>query len=99
MAAPAASTQNDAKIDSANQISQAPTIEHQEKRPPVVKTDSYLDDEHVNLGWRSWMVVFVTCFASVLTQYLSNMDTNCTGAIEMEHKYLLSPPRVPWLPS
>ncbi|MCJ1296446.1 hypothetical protein MMC34_008012 [Xylographa carneopallida] len=30
---------------------------------PVVRIDSYLDDEHINLSWRSWMVVFVTCFA------------------------------------
>lgn len=24
---------------------------------PVVKLDSYRDDHHVNLTWRSWMVV------------------------------------------
>ncbi|RDL37386.1 MFS general substrate transporter [Venustampulla echinocandica] len=30
---------------------------------PVVKLDSYRDDNHINLTWRSWMVVFVTCFA------------------------------------
>jgi len=29
----------------------------------VVKVDSYRDDHHINLTWRSWMVVFVTCFA------------------------------------
>jgi hypothetical protein len=23
----------------------------------------YQDAEHIRLGWRSWMVVFVTCFA------------------------------------
>ena len=31
--------------------------------PQVVRVDSYLDDEHVRLGWRSWVVVFITCFA------------------------------------
>ncbi|KAH6720066.1 major facilitator superfamily domain-containing protein [Leptodontidium sp. MPI-SDFR-AT-0119] len=30
---------------------------------PVIKVDSYRDDHHINLTWRSWMVVFVTCFA------------------------------------
>ncbi|KAG4420797.1 hypothetical protein IFR04_006077 [Cadophora malorum] len=30
---------------------------------PVVKVDSYRDNHHINLTWRSWMVVFVTCFA------------------------------------
>jgi hypothetical protein len=31
--------------------------------PPIIKLDSYKDDEHIRLTWRSWMVVFVTCFA------------------------------------
>lgn len=22
-----------------------------------------VDDEHISLGWRSWLVVFMTCFA------------------------------------
>jgi hypothetical protein len=66
MATSAASIPDDTKIDSVNQISKAAIIEHDEQRPPIVKVNSYLDDEHVNLGWRSWMVVFVTCFASVL---------------------------------
>lgn len=32
---------------------------------PVHKTiDPALDDDyHINLSWRSWVVVFVTCFA------------------------------------
>jgi hypothetical protein len=66
MATSAASIPDDTKVDSVNQISQATIIEHDEQRPPIVNANSYLDDEHVNLGWRSWMVVFVTCFASVL---------------------------------
>lgn len=24
---------------------------------PVIKVDSYKDDHHINLTWRSWMVV------------------------------------------
>ncbi len=24
---------------------------------PIVKVDSYRDDRHINLTWRSWMVV------------------------------------------
>ena len=66
MATAAASLPNDTKIDSINQISQSPIVEHDEKGPPIVQVDSYLDDEHVKLGWRSWMAVFVTCFALVL---------------------------------
>jgi len=30
---------------------------------PIIRTDSYLQDDNIKLGWRSWMVVFVTCFA------------------------------------
>lgn len=30
---------------------------------PIIRLDSYRDDRHINLTWRSWMVVFVTCFA------------------------------------
>ncbi|KAG0646930.1 Core trichothecene cluster (CTC) 12 [Hyphodiscus hymeniophilus] len=29
----------------------------------IIRLDSYKDDRHINLTWRSWMVVFVTCFA------------------------------------
>ena len=51
------------KADSINHVSRIPTTE--ERPLPVVRVDSYLDDEHVKLGWRSWLVVFVTCFAFV----------------------------------
>ena len=39
-------------------------IEHQVP-PPLQRIDSHLDETRVKLGWRSWMVVFVTCFACV----------------------------------
>jgi hypothetical protein len=29
----------------------------------LARTDAYLDDRHVDLGWRTWLVVFVTMFA------------------------------------
>jgi hypothetical protein len=29
---------------------------------PVVKVDSYKDDHHINLTWRSWMVVLYVYF-------------------------------------
>jgi hypothetical protein len=24
------------------------------------------DDEHVNIGWKTWMIVFITCFGYVI---------------------------------
>ncbi|KAJ7826652.1 major facilitator superfamily domain-containing protein [Mycena leptocephala] len=30
---------------------------------PMLRTDSFLDDNHVMLTWRSWLVVFISCFA------------------------------------
>jgi hypothetical protein len=30
---------------------------------PMEHIHDYEDAEHIRLGWRSWMVVFVTCFA------------------------------------
>lgn len=30
---------------------------------PIEHVQDYQNAEHVNLSWRSWMVVFVTCFA------------------------------------
>lgn len=34
-------------------------IQHMENTGmrPIIRMDSYLDDRHINLGWRSWMVV------------------------------------------
>lgn len=29
----------------------------------IVRTNSYLEENNVRLGWRSWVVVFVTCYA------------------------------------
>ena len=28
----------------------------------IARTDSYLDETHVPLGWRSWLVVLITLF-------------------------------------
>ena len=28
----------------------------------IARTDEYLDERHVPLGWRSWMVVLITLF-------------------------------------
>ena len=30
---------------------------------PMEHMHDYEDVEHIRLGWRSWMVVFITCFA------------------------------------
>ena len=30
---------------------------------PMEHLQEYQEAEHINLSWRSWMVVFVTCFA------------------------------------
>ena len=39
------------------------TIEHvKEVNAAIARTDSHLDDTHVDLGWRSWLVVLVTMF-------------------------------------
>ena len=30
---------------------------------PIEHVKEYQEADHIRLGWRSWMVVFVTCFA------------------------------------
>ncbi len=40
------------------------TVEHvREVNAAIARTDSHLDNAHVALGWRSWLVVLVTMFA------------------------------------
>jgi len=45
------------------ELSVQPYVDHVEivpdggERCPIVRTDSYRDDQHVKIGWRSWMVV------------------------------------------
>ncbi len=40
------------------------TIEHvKEVNAAIARTDSHLDETHLALGWRSWLVVLVTMFA------------------------------------
>jgi hypothetical protein len=40
------------------------TIEHvKEVNNELTKVDTYEDDHHVPLGWRSWLVVFVTLYS------------------------------------
>ena len=42
------------------------TMEHvKEVNAAIAQPDSHLDDRHVALGWRSWLVVLVTMFGSV----------------------------------
>ena len=39
------------------------TIQHvKEVNEAIARTESHLDDRHVDLGWRSWLVVLVTMF-------------------------------------
>lgn len=39
------------------------TIEHvKQVNAAIARTDSYLDERHVPLGWRSWVVVLITLF-------------------------------------
>lgn len=57
-------------MDKSNEI-QAETVEHIESRlpnkdlldSPISQNHEYENAHHINLSWRSWMVVFVTCFA------------------------------------
>lgn len=40
------------------------TVEHvKEVNEAIAKVDSHLDNTHVALGWRSWLVVLVTMWA------------------------------------
>ncbi|KAF7353726.1 MFS general substrate transporter [Mycena venus] len=41
----------------------ATSTQHKSNAVPIVRTDSFLDDDRVMLTWRSWMVVFISCFA------------------------------------
>lgn len=49
---------HDVKVEVAHEEREPPS-----GKPPIVRTNSYLEENHVRLGWRSWMVVFVTSFA------------------------------------
>jgi hypothetical protein len=60
------------KIDSMNHISSVSSVVQDENfLPPIVQVDSYINEEHIDLGWRSWLVVFVTCFAFVSNFFIS----------------------------
>lgn len=39
-----------------------------ENVPTLERTDSYLDDTHIDLGWRSYVTVIVACFGYELRQ-------------------------------
>jgi hypothetical protein len=48
------------------------TIQHvKEVNAAIARVDSHLDNRHVALGWRSWLVVLVTMFACVSSSNLS----------------------------
>ncbi|TVY13023.1 Trichothecene efflux pump TRI12 [Lachnellula arida] len=48
---------------------------------PVVKPSSFRDDTHVNLTWRSWMVVFVTSLAIMAQVYVTVASGSVIGFI------------------
>jgi hypothetical protein len=55
---------NPATLDEKPTATHVPVTENvAQVNQELTRTDSHLDDEHINLSWRSWMVVFVTCFA------------------------------------
>ncbi|KAJ9627003.1 hypothetical protein H2203_003463 [Taxawa tesnikishii (nom. ined.)] len=44
-------------------IEQGQIAEHNALAAPMQHIEDYQEAQHINLSWRSWMVVFVTCFA------------------------------------
>ncbi|KAG4412715.1 hypothetical protein IFR04_014146 [Cadophora malorum] len=40
-----------------------PSTPNQSEKHVSTELPIAVDDEHINLGWRSWLVVFMTCFA------------------------------------
>ena len=59
-------------MDAGKLPAQTETIEHAsaqhdqhalEFEPPAQHVQELNEAEHINLSWRSWLVVFVTCFA------------------------------------
>jgi hypothetical protein len=51
-------------LDEKSTAAHEPVTEHVANlNAELSRTGSHLDNEHINLSWRSWMVVFVTCFA------------------------------------
>lgn len=52
-------TTSDNKIEVASKFDEGRDVAQIERSTaePVVKVDSYRDDHHINLTWRSWMVV------------------------------------------
>lgn len=61
-------------MDPKAEATHTETIEHVEQasaihdrvtafEAPMEHLKEYQEAEHIRLGWRSWMVVFVTCFA------------------------------------
>lgn len=49
------------------------TLHHQHDdllAAPMEHVSDYQEAEHINLSWRSWMAVFVSCFAIVAQVYV-----------------------------
>ncbi|KAF2103044.1 MFS general substrate transporter [Rhizodiscina lignyota] len=47
------------------QIELVENVENVKATNEILRTDSYLDNVHVRLGWRSWMVVGITFFVNL----------------------------------
>jgi len=73
---------------------QAHTIEHApvptlhsdeslETAAPMEHIAEYQEAQHINLTWKSWMVVFVTCFAIMAQVRLRNHDQQTGRTLTM----------------
>ncbi|KAK3694188.1 major facilitator superfamily domain-containing protein [Podospora appendiculata] len=40
-----------------------PQLDHREHTVVPIEIEAHQGDYHIDLGWRSWLVVFITCFA------------------------------------
>lgn len=63
MAADAAKETNAVVNDKTSYDEDVTTTEH--INDVLTHTDTYLDDQHVKLGWRTWLVVFMMIFGQV----------------------------------
>lgn len=52
-----------------------PSTPNQSEKHVSTELSIAVGDEHINLGWRSWLVVFMTCFAYVPIGGVLNYET------------------------
>ena len=67
--------------DQIEEATRSPSDIHDKDKIPVVLIEATENAHHIHMGWRSWVVIFMTSFASVALAHTARINRSVIGGL------------------